>query len=216
SNAQGTDTLATWELTNIPTTTPAWGPSPLPAQNVSSAVSTPGWTRGPGVLLSAAGVSVTGTPAGNAWGGNAWDAFTTAGAGNLDSTIARGDFVSISFTVASGATASFTSIPAYNVRRSSSGPSTGQWQYSIGAAGTFVNIGNPITWGTVFTGAGNPQSAIDLSSIAALQNLAGGTAVTFRVVNMGATGSGGTWYFNQLASGRDFTILGTAGGGGPA
>ncbi|MFM7589229.1 MAG: hypothetical protein ACKO55_08960, partial [Bacteroidota bacterium] len=216
SNAQGTDTLATWELTGIPTTTPAWGASPLPAQFVSSAVSTPGWTRGPGVLFTAAGVATTGSPAGSAWGGNGWDAYTTAGAGNLDSTIARGDFVSIVFTVASGTTVSFTSIPAYNVRRSSSGPATGQWQYSIGAAGTFVNIGNPITWGIVTTGTGNPQSAIDLSTIAALQNLAGGTAVTFRVVNMGATSSGGTWYFNQLASGRDFTILGTAGGGGPA
>ncbi|MFM8685134.1 MAG: hypothetical protein ACKODJ_01110, partial [Bacteroidota bacterium] len=217
SNAQGTDTLATWELTGIPTTTPAWGASPLPAQFVSSAVSTPGWTRGPGVLFTAAGDAITGaTPAGNAWGGNGWDAYTTAGAGNLDSTIARGDFVSIGFTVASGTTVSFTSIPAYNVRRSSSGPATGQWQYSIGAAGTFVNSGNPITWGVVTTGTGNPQSAIDLSTIAALQNLAGGTAVTFRVVNMGATSSGGTWYYNQLASGRDFTILGTAGGGGPA
>ncbi|MFM8839168.1 MAG: hypothetical protein ACKOHH_11145, partial [Bacteroidota bacterium] len=176
----------------------------------------PGWTRGPGVLFTAAGVATTGTPATNGWGGNGWDAYTTAGAGNLDSTIARGDFVSISFTVASGATVSFTSIPVYNVRRSSSGPATGQWQYSIGAAGTFVNIGTPIIWGGVTTATGNPQSAIDLSTIAALQNLAGGTAVTFRVVNMGATSSGGTWYFNQLASGRDFTILGTAGGGGPA
>ncbi|MBM3911862.1 MAG: hypothetical protein FJ350_02495, partial [Sphingomonadales bacterium] len=44
SNAQGTDTLATWELTGIPTTTPAWGASPLAAQNVSSAVTTSGWT----------------------------------------------------------------------------------------------------------------------------------------------------------------------------
>ncbi|MFM8837404.1 MAG: beta strand repeat-containing protein, partial [Bacteroidota bacterium] len=166
-----------------------------------------------------AGVATTGTPATNGWGGNGWDAYTTAGAGNLDSTIARGDFVSIVFTVASGTTVSFTSIPAYNVRRSSSGPATGQWQYSIGAAGIFVNIGNPITWGAVTTGTGNPQSAIDLSTIAALQNLAGGTTVTFRIVNMGATASSGTWYLNQLATaGRDITFMGTAGtgGGGPA
>ena len=207
SNAQGTDTLATWELTGIPTTTPAWGASPLPAQFVSSAVSTPGWTRGPGVLFTAAGVATTGSAAGNAWGGNGWDSL--AGAGDLASTIARGDFVSIEFTVASGTTVSFTSIPAYNVRRSSSGPATGQWQYSIGAAGTFVNIGNPITWGTVTTGSGNPQIAIDLSTIAALQNLAGGTTVTFRIVNMGATASTGTWYLNQLATaGRDITFMG--------
>ena len=211
-SAQGTDTLATWELTGINVTTPAWGLSPLPAQNTSSAISTSGWTRGSGVLLTAAGVATTGSPAGNAWGGNGWD--TLAGAGDLASTIARGDFVFITFTVANGSTASFTSIPAYNVRRSSSGPSTGQWQYSIGSAGTFVNIGTPITWGSVTSGTGNPQPALDLSTISALQSITGGTTVTFRIVNMGATASSGTWYLNQVTSGRDITFMGTTGGGG--
>jgi len=214
-SAQGTDTLATWELTgiNVPAPNPVnWGPSPLPAQNVSSALTTPGWTRGSGVLFTAAGVATTGSPAGNAWGGNGWD--TLAGAGDLASTIARGDFVFISFTVANGSTVSFTSIPAYNVRRSSSGPSTGQWQYSLGASGTFVNIGTPVTWGTVTTGTGNPQPALDLSAISDLQSITGGTTVTFRIVNMGATSSGGTWYLNQVTSGRDITFVGTTGGGG--
>ena len=213
-SAQGTDTLATWELTGINVTTPAWGLSPLPAQNTSSAISTSGWTRGSGVLLTAAGVATTGSPAGNAWGGNGWDAYTTGGAGNFDSTVSRGDFVTIAFTVASGATVSFTSIPAHNIRRSSSGPSSGQWQYSLGASGTFVNIGTPVTWGTVTTGPGNPQPALDLSTISDLQSITGGTTVTFRIVNMGATSSGGTWYLNQVTSGRDITFMGTIGGGG--
>ena len=213
-SAQGTDTLATWELTGINTTTPAWGLSPLPAQNTSSAISTSGWTRGSGVLSTAAGVATTGSPAGNAWGGNGWDAYTTGGAGNFDSTVSRGDFVTIAFTVASGATVSFTSIPAHNIRRSSSGPSSGQWQYSLGASGTFVNIGTPVTWGTVTTGTGNPQPALDLSTISDLQSITGGTTVTFRIVNMGATSSGGTWYLNQVTSGRDITFMGTIGGGG--
>jgi DNA/RNA endonuclease YhcR with UshA esterase domain len=208
------DTLATWELTGINVTTPAWGLSPLPAQNTSSAISTSGWTRGSGVLLTAAGVATTGSPAGNAWGGNGWDAYTTGGAGNFDSTVSRGDFVTIAFTVASGATVSFTSIPAHNIRRSSSGPSSGQWQYSLGASGTFVNIGTPVTWGTVTTGTGNPQPALDLSTISDLQSITGGTTVTFRIVNMGATSSGGTWYLNQVTSGRDITFMGTTGGGG--
>ena len=213
-SAQGTDTLATWELTGINTTTPAWGLSPLPAQNTSSAISTSGWTRGSGLLFTAAGVATTGTPACNAWGGNGWDAYTTGGAGNFDSTVSRGDFVTIAFTVASGATVSFTSIPAHNIRRSNSGPSSGQWQYSLGASGTFVNIGTPVTWGTVTTGPGNPQPALDLSTISDLQSITGGTTVTFRIVNMGATSSGGTWYLNQVTSGRDITFMGTTGGGG--
>jgi hypothetical protein len=74
-----------------------------------------------------------------------------------------------------------------------------------------VNIGSPITWGTVTTATGNPQTAIDLSGIADLQNLGGGTTVTFRIVNMGATSSGGTWYFNQgTAAGRDVSFIGTS------
>ncbi len=109
---------------------------------------------------------------------------------------------------------SFTSIPAHNIRRSSSGPSSGQWQYSLGASGTFVNIGTPVTWGTVTTGTGNPQPALDLSTISDLQSITGGTTVTFRIVNMGATSSGGTWYLNQVTSGRDITFMGTTGGGG--
>ncbi|MFN9953828.1 MAG: hypothetical protein ACK55I_12080, partial [bacterium] len=97
---------------------------------------------------------------------------------------------------------------------SSSGPSSGQWQYSLGASGTFVNIGTPVTWGTVTTGTGNPQPALDLSTISDLQSITGGTTVTFRIVNMGATSSGGTWYLNQVTSGRDITFMGTIGGGG--
>jgi hypothetical protein len=163
------------------------------------------------VLLTAAGVATTGTPTSNAWGGNGWDAYTLGGASSLDSTIARGDFVSITFTFTTGATVGFSSIPAYTIRRSSSGPATGQWQYSVGTSGSFVNIGSPITWGTVTTATGNPQTAIDLSGIADLQNLGGGTTVTFRIVNMGATSSGGTWYFNQgTAAGRDLSFIGTS------
>ena len=206
-----TDTLATWELTGINTTTPPWGVSPLPAQVVSSAVSTSGWTRGPGVLFNNAGLAITGTAAGNAWGGNGWEG------GGFDSSIFRGDFVSITFVVAAGQTVGFTEIPAYNIRRSGSGPTTGQWQYSINPNGTFVNIGSPITWGSTTSGSGNPQPAINLSAISDLQNLSGGATVTFRVVNYGATSSGGTWYFNQMsAAGRDFTIMGSTGGGNPS
>ncbi len=205
-----TDTLATWELTGIVTTN--WGASPLPAQSTSSAVTTDGWLRGSGVLLNNLGVATTGSPAANAWGGNGWD-----GGGGLDSALFRGDFVSISFVVAAGQTVGFTEIPAYNVRRSSSGPTTGQWQYSINPNGTFVNIGGPITWGSTTTATGNTQPAITLSAISDLQNLSGGSTVVFRLVNYGSTSSGGTWYFNQLSSaGRDFTFMGSTSGGNPS
>jgi len=54
-----------------------------------------------------------------------------------------------------------------------------------------------ITWGSVTTSAGNPESAIDLSGISALQSVPAGTSVTLRCVTWGATGATGTWYFNE-------------------
>jgi hypothetical protein len=43
-------------------------------------------------------------------------------------------------------------------------------------------------------GGRNAESAIDLSAKSALQNVGAGTNVTFRIVNFGASGAGGTWY----------------------
>ncbi len=58
--------------------------------------------------------------------------------------------------------------------------------------------------------AGAVLSPIDLSGIAALQNIPAGTNVTFRIVNWGG-GSGGTWYiFDVLGSSApDLAISGT-------
>ena len=54
------------------------------------------------------------------------------------------------------------------------------------------------------------MGAIDLSGIAALQNVGPGTNVTFRIVNYGATSSGGTWYIYDVGKSPapDFIILG--------
>ena len=52
---------------------------------------------------------------------------------------------------------------------------------------------------------------IDLSGIAALQDVGAGTNVTFRIVNWGGTSSGGTWYIFDVANSTalDFEVRGT-------
>jgi hypothetical protein len=107
-------------------------------------------------------------------------------------------------------TVSFSDIASYKIRRSATGPSTGQWQYQLGV-GAFENIGSAITWGSTTSATGNTQAAIDLSAIPSLQNVAAGTPVTFRVVTWGATNTGGTWYLNDPldTTPNDFIINGT-------
>jgi len=134
----------------------------------------------------------TGSGAQYAWGGNNFTATTFAAA------VAANEFVTFTLSANTGYSLSLSSIGTYNIRRSATGPSTGQWQYAIGAGG-FTDIGSPITWGGVTSNVGNPQAAIDLSSISAIQNVVAGTVVTFRLVVWGATGTGGTFYFNDAS-----------------
>jgi hypothetical protein len=119
-----------------------------------------------------------------------------------------GKFAAFTMKADPGYELSIAGLDAYNVRRSGTGPTTGQWQYSLDGS-SFTSIGSPITWGSNTTGTGNAQSAIDLSSIAALQNVDDSTTVTFRVVNWNASGSGGTWYLNGGGTVKTFTVLGS-------
>jgi autotransporter-associated beta strand protein len=182
--------LAGWDMNGLT----AYGVSPFAPNTAAANINVGGLTRGSGVTTS-------GTAAGNAWGGNGFDAISAAAA------ITANDFITFSITAAAGHTVSIDSIDPYNIRRSSSGPTTGLWQYQIGS-GAFVDIGSAITWGSSTAAAGNSQSAIDLSGISALQNVGSGTTVTFRVVNFGASANTGTWYLNNFQTGNDFVING--------
>ncbi|MCZ2389459.1 MAG: carboxypeptidase regulatory-like domain-containing protein [Acidobacteria bacterium] len=150
---------------------------------------------------------VNGSGAGKAWGGNG---FSTTATG-LSDAISAGNFVSFSVKAVPGLSLSLTEIGPYNVRRSATGPTSGQWQYSKDGL-TFTNIGPVLTWGSVTSSAGNSQSPVDLTAIADLQGISGSTVVVFRLALWGATGSGGTWYLNNWGtpdSNLDFTINGT-------
>jgi MYXO-CTERM domain-containing protein len=119
--------------------------------------------------------------------------------------ISNSQFATFTVTAAAGYTLSFTQIDAYNVRRSGSGPANGQWQYSVGSS-AFSNIGSALTF-TATTSGGNTMSAVDLSGFSALQGVAAGSAVTFRMVMYANTGTG-TFYF-QNGAGSGLSVSGS-------
>ncbi len=181
--------LAGWEVTGLS----GYGASPLAATTNAPNVTVVGLTRGSGVgTVSSAGA--------NAWGGTGF-VYT-----NAATAITGNSFATLSLTAGAGYTISFATIPAYNIRHSASGSTTGIWQYQVGN-GAFTDIGSAITWGSVTSSAGNLQAAIDLSAISALQNVAAGTSVTFRIVLWNGTGTG-SWYVNNI-SGLDLQLLGS-------
>src|SRR5262249_31459728 len=93
----------------------AFGTQGLKAGTVDSHVSnTTGLTRGVGVSTSGTGVS-------GGWGGAGWSSTSSAG-------LTAGDYVTFGLTVATGQTVSLSSIDL-TYRRSSTGPTSGLWQY---------------------------------------------------------------------------------------
>ncbi len=188
-NAKAT-VLAGWEMTGLS----GYGPSPFSPATTAANLTIGGLTRG-------SGVGTSGQAAGSAWGGNAWTDTSESAA------ISGNRYATFTVTANSGYKVSFTDIPAYNIRRSGTGPNTGIWQYQVGT-GPFNDIGSDITWGSNTTSTGNGQPAIDLSGISDLQNVPAGTTVTFRIVTWGG-GSAGTWYVNNVSSGQDLQVEGT-------
>ncbi|MCF8424524.1 MAG: lamin tail domain-containing protein [Bacteroidia bacterium] len=174
----------------------AYGPSPLTPSVTAANVTAVGLTRG-------SGLGTINTAAADAWGGTAANTAATQSAATSSNNV-----VSFALTANTGYKLSLTQIPAYNIRRSGTGFSTGIWQYSING-GTFTDIGSTITWGATTTSAGNAQTAITLSGISALQNVAAGNTITLRILLWGASGTG-TWYFNQPTAGvNDLIVNGT-------
>ncbi|NDE18450.1 hypothetical protein EBZ80_26435, partial [bacterium] len=185
-------TLAGWDLNDQLGGAGNFGPSPL-APTISNAnVIVGGLTRGSGVATNS-----TSTGAGRAWGGTTWDDATSADA------IANGRYVSFTLQAATGKTLSVTNLAKFNYRSASTtGPLNGLLQYQIGS-GAFQDVGSSFS----YTANGNGQviSPINLSGIAALQNVAADKVVTFRIVNWGGTTATnpGSWYIYDTANTPD-------------
>ncbi|MBS1587304.1 MAG: fibronectin type III domain-containing protein, partial [Bacteroidetes bacterium] len=171
-----------------------YGPSPWsPTTPPPTGISVTGWTR-------AAGVGTSGTAAGSAWGGNDWQQTN-----NPSDALASNKYVYFSIQATAGYTMSLTT---WNecYRRSGTGPANGLLQYSVNA-GPYTDITTFAFTNT--TSGGACLTPVDLSTISALQNVAAGVTVTFRILLYGATGSTGTWYIYQ-ASGMSLSGTVTA------
>jgi len=193
--------LAGWDVHALSGGTNNFGASPLVASTAAANLTVGGLTRG-------SGVGTTGTAASRGWGGTDWVATSAAAA------ITAGDVVSFTLTASAGYQLSLGAVSRLDYRRSSAGAVNGVLQYQLGA-GAFVDVASfsyPST-----SSAGASVAAVDLSTVAALQNVPAGTVVTLRLVNFGASGAGGTWYlFDTLnTTAADLEVSGTVASSGP-
>jgi len=188
-------TLFGWDVSGLSGGANNFGASPLPpTTNAPNVTVVAGLTRG-------SGVGTSGTGAGRAWGGVAFTGSSEAAA------ITANQFITFSAKANSGYTVSYTSISRFDYRHSGTGPTNGALQYQIGS-GAFTDIVS-LSYPTNTSG-GASLNPINLSGIAALQNVGAGTNVTFRIVNYSG-GSAGTWYIYDVAASTalDFAVQGT-------
>jgi hypothetical protein len=171
--------IAGWDFSPLAGGVGNFGPSPFAAKTNAPNVAVGGLTRGAGVATP------TGTTAAaRAWGGTGFSSTSATAA------VTANQYASFVITVSNGYQLSFSQVSQLDYRRSSSGPAGGILQYQVGN-GAFTDI-TTLSYSSSANG-GASLGPIDLSAIAALQNVAAGTNVTFRIVNWNGS-SGGTWY----------------------
>ncbi|HMH23903.1 MAG TPA: choice-of-anchor J domain-containing protein [Puia sp.] len=192
----GQGQILSWDLNSVTTAVPfvnAVGDAHL---NTSSL------TRGSGV---------TATSLSGAFSGSGWDVSSEALA------ISGNKYFQFTVNALSGFQVSLSSLDVW-FRRSGTGPNTFQWQYSLDGFATAVDIGSNISY-LLSTSGGDKQTQLDLSGIAALQNLPAGTTVTIRLYGWGATGGAGTFALGRPGAANSLAIGGTVSavsGGGPS
>jgi hypothetical protein len=132
--------------------------------------------------------------------------FTTT-ATTLNDAITNNDYLQFTINAKPGFSVSLSTLNA-TFKRSSTGPTTFQWQYSLnGFATAGINIGSSFTYSTTETN-GLAQTQINLSGIAELQNVSSIETITFRLYGWGATNSTGTFAIGRL-TGNDLAIGGS-------
>jgi DNA/RNA endonuclease G (NUC1) len=169
--------LAGWDVSTLTGGLNNYGPSPFTPTTNASNITIGGLTRGSGVRTS-------GTATAQGWGGTSFTNMT------LSSAIASNRFVSFTVTANTGYAVSFSEISRFDYYRSATAPTSGTLQFQVGS-GAFNDITN-LSYPTISTA--DSISPIDLSNIAALQNITSNTPLTFRIANYGGTSSAGTWY----------------------
>lgn len=180
-------------------------------------------TRGPGLtaINLARGFSSQG-----------WNNSGTTTTSRADA-ISGNKYYTFDLTIAAGSTASFSDISTSFYKSAISSPGSMEWQYSFdnyvttgstlvtfnhfgrnsGTLGTptplqwmsppYNNGGGPLALDTPGQSNGNTTGAIDISTVSALQNIAGPATVSFRLYGWGSINGAATTPTNTLAIGRD-------------
>jgi hypothetical protein len=193
---------ATATSTFTPTPTPptilAWDPAGDAGNEATIASTTTDIRLASGILSRGTGISPSALA----------DSFnsTNYSGTTLANATATNQYLQLNVTPVIGSKVSLATLNA-NFRRTSKGPSIFQWQYSFDAFATAgVNIGGPVTAaGTGTNGVAQPP--IDLSGIAALQNVFGGTTITIRLYGYNAQQIDGLFAIGRLP-GNDLTVSG--------
>lgn len=184
-----------------------------PATTTAAGVNATDITRGPGLtpISLARGYSAQG------WNNSGTTTTTRADA------ISGNKYYTFALTIAPGSTASFSDITVGLYKSALTSPASMEWQYSLdnfvttgSTLVTFNHYGRnsgtppgsvtPYQWMTTDTPGqanGNPTPALDISTVAALQNLAGPATVSFRLYGWGSINGNPTTATNTLAIGRD-------------
>src|SRR5690606_5783860 len=110
--------------------------------------------------------------------------------GDEADAIANNDYLEFQISAVAGYKFSLATLDA-NFRRSGTAPNAFRWRYSTNGTDFFEASGVISYTGTASNG--NSQAQIDLSGIAALQDVASGTTVTLRLYGWGASATTGTF-----------------------
>jgi hypothetical protein len=162
-----------------------------------------GGMTAPSALTRGTGVGVaTGSSAGY-WAGNNFSTATTAATG-----VTENKFLKFSLKPSNGKAVSYTSIDKFNIRISSNGPIKYQIDYQIdnGAFSPCETVTGP----TRVTG-NHVLGPIDLSNIAALQNVHPSKTVTFRITPFDASTTTGSFLIGSgtADTDADLSIMGS-------
>ena len=198
----------TLTVTLAPTTILGWQfGSPESAGNENSYGSTANNTNVNSSTLSrGAGVTSSSLPRGFA-STNYTGATSTPG--TKSNAIAADEYMSFTVSAKSGYKISLSALDAI-LRRSSAGPNTYRWRYSLDGT-TFTDIGLSDVSYTLSGTEGNQQATIDLSSISALQNVPAASTITFRLYSWGATSTGANFGIGRTPTSTTNNALSVSG-----
>lgn len=208
----GPDVLVDYSLTSIVTS------------SASPAVTAPPTTVGTGLIASdiTRGAGLTPLNLSRGFSSQGWNNATNTLTTRADA-IAGNKYYAFDLTLAPGTTASFSDITVGLYKSALTSPANLEWQYSFDsfstAGNTLVSFNHygrnsgtppgtltPFQWMTVDTPGqsnGNPTPPLDISTVSALQNLAGPATVSFRLYGWGSINGNPTANTNTLALGRD-------------